>query len=148
MSLRELPVSPNLRQLRQQAKDLLRDFNSNKPEAVALVKEHGLRPTALGEAKLADAQRALVRRPSCSPMKAGSSKPAIGRSAARRLSDGDPFTPFPGSDHTNVQRSTELIRGQNRQELVHVASFLGRIRPSGQNHFQTSGLVACLYRSD
>ncbi|MCG8370228.1 MAG: ankyrin repeat domain-containing protein [Proteobacteria bacterium] len=61
MSLRELPVRPNLRQLRRQAKDLLRDFNSNKPEAVALVQEHGLHPTAPGEAKLADAQRALAR---------------------------------------------------------------------------------------
>jgi len=61
MSLRNLPVRPNLRQLRQQAKDLKRSFNLHDPEAIALVSEFGAREIPPGEAKLADAQGALAR---------------------------------------------------------------------------------------
>ena len=61
MPLRELPVRPNLRQLRQQAKDLKRAFNSHDPAAVELMNECLPAPPAPGEAKLADAQRAVAR---------------------------------------------------------------------------------------
>jgi len=61
MSIRHLPVRPNLKQLRQQAKELKRGFNAHDPEALALVSEYSPRELHPGGAKLADAQVALAR---------------------------------------------------------------------------------------
>ena len=61
MPIRHLPVRPSLKQLRQQAKDLKRSFNAHDPEALALVSEYSPGDVLPGEAKLADAQRALAR---------------------------------------------------------------------------------------
>lgn len=58
---RHFPVRPNLDQLRNQAKDLLRAIRDNDPDAVAELREH--HPKAIDPlvAKLADAQLVLAR---------------------------------------------------------------------------------------
>jgi hypothetical protein len=69
MSRRQLPVRPNLDQLKHQAKDLLRAFRAGDPDAVAEFEEHhperlGPHPglgASLGGPKLADAQLVLAR---------------------------------------------------------------------------------------
>jgi hypothetical protein len=61
MAERHLPVRPNLDQLKQQAKDLLRDLRQGDPAAAAELKQHHPRNVAPGNAKLADAQLALAR---------------------------------------------------------------------------------------
>jgi hypothetical protein len=58
---RELPVRPDLDQLKHQAKDLLRDIRGGEPDAIAELRD--LHPRALvpADAKLADAQLVLAR---------------------------------------------------------------------------------------
>ena len=61
MSNRHFPVHPNLRQLKNQAKDLLRAIRRGDPDAVGDLQQfHPERPDA-GEATLADAQLTLAR---------------------------------------------------------------------------------------
>ena len=61
MSIRPLPVRPNLDQLKHQAKDLLRGIHAGDPEALAELKEHHPDPIDPSSAKLADAQLVLAR---------------------------------------------------------------------------------------
>ena len=61
MSDRHLPVRPNLNQLKQQAKDLLRDIRRGDPSALEEFHRYHPDPVSAGEAKLADAQLALAR---------------------------------------------------------------------------------------
>jgi Ankyrin repeat len=58
---RHLPVRPNLDQLRQQARDLLRDVQSGDPRAVAELQKHHPGTIAPVAARLADAQLTLAR---------------------------------------------------------------------------------------
>ena len=58
---RHFPVRPNLDQLRNQAKDLLREIRRGEPNALAELGKHHPKPIAPAEAKLADAQLALAR---------------------------------------------------------------------------------------
>ncbi len=58
---RHFPVRPNLDQLRNQAKDLLRAVRRNEPEAVAELRTNGAAGIDPSMAKLADAQFALAR---------------------------------------------------------------------------------------
>ena len=58
---RHLPVRPNLRQLRRQAKDLLREYLRRDPSAVEDFRAYHPRGIARPDAKLADAQLALAR---------------------------------------------------------------------------------------
>jgi ankyrin repeat protein len=58
---RHFPVRPNLEQLRNQAKDLLRALRRGESSAVAEVREHHPKSISLANAKLADAQLALAR---------------------------------------------------------------------------------------
>lgn len=57
---RQLPVRPNLEQLKHQAKDLLRAIRAGEPEAVAEMRKHHPKPPDPSAAKLADAQVALA----------------------------------------------------------------------------------------
>jgi ankyrin repeat protein len=61
MSIRELPVRPNLDQLKHQAKDLLYSIRGGDPSAVDELNHHHPQPPAPSEAKLADAQLVLAR---------------------------------------------------------------------------------------
>lgn len=61
MSARRLPLRPNLDQLKHQAKDLLRQFRSGDPDAVAEFMQHYPAKIDPGQAKLADAQLVLAR---------------------------------------------------------------------------------------
>jgi hypothetical protein len=61
MSNRHLPVRPNLNQLKQQAKDLLRGIRSGDPVALEEFRRYHPADVAPAEAKLADAQLALAR---------------------------------------------------------------------------------------
>ena len=61
MSSRELPVRPDLEQLKHQAKDLLRAIHASDPAAVADLVEHHPRTISPASAKLADAQLVLAR---------------------------------------------------------------------------------------
>ena len=61
MSDRHLPVHPNLKQLRQQAKDLLRSIRSGDPASLEKLKKHHSGNIAPETAKLADAQLVLAR---------------------------------------------------------------------------------------
>jgi len=58
-SVRDIPVHPNLTQLKRQAKDLLRLHQSGDPEAVDLFRRYHPRPS--DAPKLADAQLAIAR---------------------------------------------------------------------------------------
>ena len=58
---RHFPVRPNLHQLRNQAKDLLRSIRSSDPDAVAEFRKHHPKAPDPAVAKLADAQLALAR---------------------------------------------------------------------------------------
>src|SRR6516165_9407829 len=58
---RHFPVRPNLDQLRNQAKDLLRSIRSSDPGAVAEFRRHHPKAPDPALAKLADAQVALAR---------------------------------------------------------------------------------------
>ncbi|MGH9735462.1 MAG: ankyrin repeat domain-containing protein [Candidatus Acidiferrales bacterium] len=58
---RHFPVRPNLDQLRNQAKDLLRAIHGNDPDAVAELREHHPKAIDPSEVKLADAQLVLAR---------------------------------------------------------------------------------------
>ena len=60
MSARQLPAQPNIRQLRQQAKDLLRALRSRDSEALGDFRQYHPQ-AAVAQAKLADAQLALAR---------------------------------------------------------------------------------------
>jgi|SRR6187402_322418 len=61
MSHRHLPVRPNLDQLRQQAKDLLREMRSQDPAALEDLKKFHPRKISSFDARLADAQLVLAR---------------------------------------------------------------------------------------
>ncbi|HSM59871.1 MAG TPA: hypothetical protein VK849_03695 [Longimicrobiales bacterium] len=61
MSDRRLPVRPDLRQLKVQAKEFLRALRRGDPEAVATLRRHHPGDVAPSEAKLADAQLVLAR---------------------------------------------------------------------------------------
>jgi Ankyrin repeat len=61
MADRHFPVRPNLDQLKQQAKDLLRDIRRGDPAAIADLQKNHPKNKAPGAAKLADAQLALAR---------------------------------------------------------------------------------------
>lgn len=58
---RHFPVRPNLEQLRNQAKDLLRAIRAEEPSAVAELREFHPKAIDPSEAKLADAQLVLAR---------------------------------------------------------------------------------------
>ena len=61
MSSRHLPVRPNLNQLKQQAKDLLREIRRGDPDALEEFHKYHPSRVAASDAKLADAQLALAR---------------------------------------------------------------------------------------
>jgi hypothetical protein len=61
MSDRNLPVRPNLDQLKNQAKDLLRGVRKGDPPAVEEFNKYYPKSLAPGDVKLADAQLALAR---------------------------------------------------------------------------------------
>jgi ankyrin repeat protein len=61
MSNRHFPVHPNLRQLKNQAKDLLRAIRRGDPDAIGDLREHHPKRPDAAEATLADAQLALAR---------------------------------------------------------------------------------------
>jgi hypothetical protein len=61
MSDRDLPVRPNLDQLKQQAKDLLRSIHSGDSSAVGELNRYHPQPPSPPDAKLADAQLVLAR---------------------------------------------------------------------------------------
>ena len=61
MPARHFPVRPNLEQLRNQAKDLLRDVRARVPEALADLREYHPEKTDPASAKLADVQLVLAR---------------------------------------------------------------------------------------
>ena len=60
MSVRKLPVRPDLAQLRHQAKDLLAAIRCGDPDAIADLREYGPRVDP-SSAKLSDAQHVLAR---------------------------------------------------------------------------------------
>ena len=62
MSDRRLPVRPDLKQLKHQAKDLLRAIRRSDPAALAELQQYHPRPPAPDHIKLADAQHAVTRR--------------------------------------------------------------------------------------
>jgi hypothetical protein len=61
MSIRRLPVCPDLDQLKHQAKDLLRAIHAGDHAAIAELREHHPDPVDPPAAKLADAQLVLAR---------------------------------------------------------------------------------------
>jgi len=61
MPIRHLPVRPNLDQLRNQAKDLLRQLRSGDPVAIEEFRNYHPQAVDPARAKLADAQLALAR---------------------------------------------------------------------------------------
>ena len=61
MTVRRLPVRPNLDQLRRQAKELLRAIHAGDPAATAELREHHPEPIEPAAATLADAQLVLAR---------------------------------------------------------------------------------------
>ncbi|HEY3934975.1 MAG TPA: ankyrin repeat domain-containing protein [Gemmatimonadales bacterium] len=61
MSVRRLPVRPDLDQLHRQAKELLRDIRAGDPDAIAEWREHDHGSTTPADAKLADAQLVFAR---------------------------------------------------------------------------------------
>ena len=61
MSIRRLPVRPNLDQLKHQARELLRGIHGGDAAALSELKEHHPEPIDPASAKLADAQLALAR---------------------------------------------------------------------------------------
>ena len=61
MSVRDLPVRPDLEQLKRQAKELLAAIREGQPEALAELAEHHPDPIDPSAAKLADAQLVLAR---------------------------------------------------------------------------------------
>jgi ankyrin repeat protein len=61
MSVRRLPVRPNLDQLHRQAKEFLRALHASDASAIAELREHHPRSIDPAQAKLADAQLALAR---------------------------------------------------------------------------------------
>jgi len=61
MSVRRLPVRPNLEQLKHEAKDLLHAIRAGDPSAVDDLRTWHPAPPAAGDARLADAQLVLAR---------------------------------------------------------------------------------------
>jgi hypothetical protein len=61
LSIRRLPVHPNLDQLKHQAKDLFAAFRAGDPSAIAEFREHHPDKIEPASAKLADAQLVLAR---------------------------------------------------------------------------------------
>lgn len=61
MPARKLPVRPDLRQLKRQAKDLLKAIRKGEPKALEELRANHPHPPAAGDAQLADAQLLLAR---------------------------------------------------------------------------------------
>src|SRR5215471_19556285 len=61
MTIRRLPVRPNLEQLQRQAKELLRDIRAGDTKAIAELLEHHPGSTDPSAVKLAHAQFVLAR---------------------------------------------------------------------------------------
>ncbi|HZM90939.1 MAG TPA: ankyrin repeat domain-containing protein [Blastocatellia bacterium] len=61
MSVRRLPVRPDLEQLQRQAKELLRAIHADDASAIAELREHHRESIDPSDAKLADAQLVLAR---------------------------------------------------------------------------------------
>jgi hypothetical protein len=61
MSVRRLPVRPDLEQIHRQAKELLRAARSGDARAIAELREHHPESIEAATAKLADAQLVLAR---------------------------------------------------------------------------------------
>src|SRR5512138_64600 len=61
MSVRRLPVRPDLEQLHRQAKELLRAIHAGDENSIALWREHHRESINPSAAKLADAQLVLAR---------------------------------------------------------------------------------------
>src|SRR5215471_3914158 len=61
MTIRRLPVRPNLDQLHRQAKELLRAIHTGEPPAIAELREYHPKSIEPSAAKLADAQLVLAR---------------------------------------------------------------------------------------
>src|SRR5215510_9315401 len=61
MSVRRLPVRPNLDQLHRQARELLRAIQAGDRDAIAELREHHSESIDPSSAKLADAQLVLAR---------------------------------------------------------------------------------------
>jgi hypothetical protein len=61
MPARKLPVRPDLRQLKRQAKDLLKSFRKGDPDALEELRASHPHPPAAADAQLADAQLVLAR---------------------------------------------------------------------------------------
>ena len=61
MSVRRLPVRPDLEQIHRQAKELLRAIRTGDAEAIADLREHHPESIEAATAKLADAQLVLAR---------------------------------------------------------------------------------------
>ena len=61
MTVRRLPVRPDLRQLKIQAKELLRAVRAGDPDAITELREHHPDPVSPASVKLADAQLVLAR---------------------------------------------------------------------------------------
>ena len=78
MSVRRLPVRPNLEQLHRQARELLRAIHAGDPDAIAELREHHPESIDSSAAKLADAQ--LV----CKKLQRFELDAARSRGAARR----------------------------------------------------------------
>src|SRR5678809_1622757 len=62
MSVRRLPVRPDLEQLQRQAKELLRAIHGGDADAIAELREHHPAPIDPQTARLADAQLTLARK--------------------------------------------------------------------------------------
>src|SRR4030095_5192049 len=61
MSVRRLPVRPDLKQLQRQAKEFLRAIHAGDANAIAELREHYPKSIDPSATKLADAQLALAR---------------------------------------------------------------------------------------
>ncbi|MGQ0767144.1 MAG: hypothetical protein ACT4OZ_15965 [Gemmatimonadota bacterium] len=61
MPARKLPVRPDLRQLKRQARDLLKSIHRGDPEALEELRANHPRPPCAADAQLADAQLVLAR---------------------------------------------------------------------------------------
>ena len=61
MSIRRLPLHPNLDQLRHQAKDLLRQIRRGDPAAIAELRRVSPRVRRAWQRRLADAQHVLAQ---------------------------------------------------------------------------------------
>jgi hypothetical protein len=105
--VRELPGHPNVRQLKHQAKDLLRAARAGEPAALAVFAEFHSEPINPSSAKLADAHLVLAR----------SYTESSGRGAGECLepSDGEP------SECASVKVASSAHRAQGDGATMPVA---------------------------